>query len=402
MSTQIKVTPEQLEQAAKTIRNTKSSLEYIHRDLYSQTEYIASQWSGASSDRFYQMFNEAKPMMFNIMQELDKIAVELERAAVKFREADELYGGNLIDSDIQEGAMCGKLPPKSEESFFNAKDLNAAWTGISTGFIDGAVDAWEGLISLGDKETWLNMRDAIVNYEETVPAALNALSDSFVNNLWHGDMESREHYVAYGVATLGLGLLGDKGPGQVGKVAAITGMSKGKSLVINSPVYRNALHILNNYEFKAGNYLSYAWVGSTQQYLQKAATYTYEGANGPKTIRLRKGDLAGDKHPVTGIPYDAEGFPIFESKGEIMFKKSRTIQSRKCSKALYEQIMENPELALKFTDEEIQLFKIGKTPEHYTWHHHQDTGRMQLVDYQTHHDTGHTGGYKIWGKDSDK
>lgn len=122
---------------------------------------------------------------------------------------------------------------------------------------------------------------------------------------------------------------------------------------------------------------------------------------------MRKGDLAGDKHPVTGIPYDVDGFPIFESKGEVLlkeadFKKSRTTQSRQCSKALYEQIMENPELALKFTEEEIQLFKIGKTPEHYTWHHHQDAGRMQLVDYQTHHDTGHTGGYKIWGKDSDK
>lgn len=33
MSTQIKVTPEQLEQAAKTVRNTRSSLEYIHRDF---------------------------------------------------------------------------------------------------------------------------------------------------------------------------------------------------------------------------------------------------------------------------------------------------------------------------------------------------------------------------------
>lgn len=209
MSTQIKVTPKQLEQAAKTVRNTRSSLEYIHKDLYSQTEYIAYQWSGASSDRFYQMFNEAKPIMFNILQELDKITVELERAAVKFREADELYGGNLVDSDIQEGAMCGKLPSKAEESFFNKKDLNAAWTGISTGFVDGAVDAWEGLISLGDKETWLNMRDAIVNYRETIPAAWNTVSDTFMNKFWNGDLESREHYVAYGIATLGLGLLGD-------------------------------------------------------------------------------------------------------------------------------------------------------------------------------------------------
>ncbi|WP_460228283.1 WXG100 family type VII secretion target, partial [Bacillus cereus] len=204
--------------------------------------------------------NEAKPIMFNILQELDKITVELERAAVKFREADELYGGNLVDIDIQEGAMCGKLPPKSEESFFNKKDLNAAWTGISTGFVDGAVDAWEGLISLGDKETWLNMRDAIVNHRETIPAAWNTVSATFMNKFWNGDLESREHYVAYGIATLGLGLLGDKGlskAGQVGKVAAITGFTKGKSLVINSPAYRNALHILNNYEFKAGNHLSY-------------------------------------------------------------------------------------------------------------------------------------------------
>ncbi len=328
MSTQIKVTPEQLEQVAKTVRNTKLSLEYIHKDLYNQTEYIASQWTGATSNRFYHMFNDTKPIMFNVLQELDKIAVELERAAAKFREADELYGGNLVNENIEEGAMCGKIPHQSEaeeEWERNKKNLIEAWTGISTGFVDGTVDAWEGLISLGDKETWLNMRDAIVNYEETLPAAWNALSDSFINNFWNGDLESREHYVAYGVATLGLGLLGDKGlskAGQVGKVASLAGFTKGKSLITNSPAYRNALHILKNYEFKPGKPFSYAGVGSIQQYLQKAAPYTYEGPNGPKTIRLRMGELAGDRHPVTGIPYDADGFPIFESKGEVILKEA--------------------------------------------------------------------------------
>ena len=59
-------------------------------------------------------------MMFNILQELDKIAVELERAAVKFREVDELYDGNLVDSDIQEGAMCGKLL-QNQKSHFSIK-----------------------------------------------------------------------------------------------------------------------------------------------------------------------------------------------------------------------------------------------------------------------------------------
>ena len=34
------------------------------------------------------------------------------------------------------------------------------------------------------------------------------------------------------------------------------------------------------------------------------------------------GELAGDKHPVTGIPYDADGFPIFKSKGEVTLKET--------------------------------------------------------------------------------
>lgn len=189
------------------------------------------------------------------------------------------------DNSIEEGAMCGKIPPQSEQSFWdrNKKDLSDAWTGISTGVVDGVVDAWDGFVALGDKETWLNMKDAIVNYKETLPAAWNALSDSFMNELWNGDMESREHYAAYVVTSLLTGFIGSKGLdkiGQVGKASAMTSLIKGKSLITNPPAYRNALHILNNYELKPGNSFSYAGVGSIQQYLQKAAPYTYEGPNG--------------------------------------------------------------------------------------------------------------------------
>ncbi|AFQ10317.1 TPA: WXG100 family type VII secretion target [Bacillus pacificus] len=94
--TQIKVTPERLEQVAKTVQNARNSLEYIHKDLYNQTEYIASQWSGATSNRFYQMFNDAKPKMFSALQILDNIADQLTHAADKFRNADQLYGENSV------------------------------------------------------------------------------------------------------------------------------------------------------------------------------------------------------------------------------------------------------------------------------------------------------------------
>ena len=55
--------------------------------------------------------------------------------------------------------------------------------------------------------------------------------------------------------------------------------------------------------------------------MQKATPYTYEGKNGPKTISLRMGELAGNKHPVSGIPYDLNGFPIFDAFAEVKLKE---------------------------------------------------------------------------------
>ncbi|MEG7956364.1 HNH endonuclease, partial [Bacillus mobilis] len=101
------------------------------------------------------------------------------------------------------------------------------------------------------------------------------------------------------------------------------------------------------------------------------------------------------------------GFPIFDAFAEVKlkeadFKKTRPTHDRICNKLLYEQIVKDPKLAAKFTAEEIELFKKGEKPKTYTWHHHQDTGRMQLVDAFLHEKTGHTGGYNIWGKKGEK
>ncbi|UNJ91768.1 HNH endonuclease [Bacillus mycoides] len=300
-------------------------------------------------------------------------------------------------NSIEEGEMCGKLPEKSTGE--------KIWDGIVDGTGQAVSDTIDGIKALGDWETWENMGNAALHPIDTLSTMYNALSDSFINDVINGDAESRAKWGSYALTQVGLGLIGDKGLSKVSKVATTANLTKGMSRVTNSATYRNTLNVFNNYTGKFGS--DFAFAGGTQQYLQKAANYTYEGPNGPKTIRLRMGELAGDKHPVTGIPYDADGFPIFKSKGEVTlketdFKKTRTTHFRRCNKDLYKQIMEDPKLASKFTKEEIELFRIGKTPENYTWHHHQEPGRMQLVDYQIHHDTGHTGGYKIWGKDSDK
>lgn len=54
-------------------------------------------------------------------------------------------------------------------------------------------------------------------------------------------------------------------------------------------------------------------------------------------------------------------------------------------------------LGSQLTEEQLQDIKDGKTPTDYVWHH-QEIGRMQLVDKGIHEATGHTGGMAIWGR----
>ena len=113
-------------------------------------------------------------------------------------------------------------------------------------------------------------------------------------------------------------------------------------------------------------------------------------------------DLAGKTHPVSGVKFDSNGFPIFESKYNTKldpqdYLKSRGTHFDRASKALYNDIMNDSNLRSQFTEAEIAIFKEGGVPKAYTWHHHQDEGVMQLVDRKIHRQTGHTGGFSIWG-----
>ncbi|MBU5315382.1 HNH endonuclease [Clostridium bornimense] len=126
-----------------------------------------------------------------------------------------------------------------------------------------------------------------------------------------------------------------------------------------------------------------------------------EASNGGSTSVGRM-DLAGKKHPVSGVEFDSNGFPIFESKYSMQlnpedYLKSRGTHFDRASKALYNDIMKDSNLRSQFTDAEIAIFKEGGVPKAYTWHHHQDAGKMQLVNRKIHRQTGHTGGFSIWG-----
>lgn len=99
---------------------------------------------------------------------------------------------------------------------------------------------------------------------------------------------------------------------------------------------------------------------------------------------VRNASLAGGTHPKTGVPFDNAGFPDF---------------SKNLYKGGASDVMIKP-TGNRNTDFTAANKAAGydATPKGQTWHHHQTTGRMQLVDTRVHSQTGHTGGFSLWKK----
>lgn len=139
--------------------------------------------------------------------------------------------------------------------------------------------------------------------------------------------------------------------------------------------------------------------------------------NGVIHYKTDRCDLEG-KTSENGVPYrrrtieingvKVEGvFPEFDSAFDTKLDqgnyKSKTY-AKECNAKLEEVIKNDPELRSKFTKEQLNDIKEGRTPTGYVWHHNEEPGKMQLVK-RVDHDraiggAAHTGGNALWGADS--
>ena len=92
---------------------------------------------------------------------------------------------------------------------------------------------------------------------------------------------------------------------------------------------------------------------------------------------IRNAHLAGKQHPVTGVPFDADGYPDFRAAGVVKVE----VQIPYTGSRMGDFAAANKAAGLK------------ETPKGMTWHHHQDRTTLQLVPTDTHAKTGHTGGF---------
>jgi type VI secretion system secreted protein VgrG len=110
------------------------------------------------------------------------------------------------------------------------------------------------------------------------------------------------------------------------------------------------------------------------------------------------------------ISYDKNGFPVFPSKFDTVIDDSllkngdRGSHFKAANEAIAKELKDDPKLAKEMGLTKQQVDHIlkeppsSKSPPGLTWHHHQDVGKMQLVDRKVHDKFRHTGGFSIWGK----
>ncbi|MDR0139294.1 hypothetical protein RFW18_16190 [Metabacillus idriensis] len=110
---------------------------------------------------------------------------------------------------------------------------SSGWGGFFSGLWDGAknglTDAWDGLVSLTEWETYEAMWDAIIHPLETLESMWNTLSEAWETKVINGDVYSRTEFFTYGVVSIGLGILGGKGIDKLGKAAKLTKVPDGTS-----------------------------------------------------------------------------------------------------------------------------------------------------------------------------
>lgn len=122
-------------------------------------------------------------------------------------------------------------------------------------------------------------------------------------------------------------------------------------------------------------------------------------------FKVKKGipSMVNKTHKATGVRFDEDGFPKFKVIAKVKlkrkyWKKDREIHFYHASRMLYERAQRNTIFRRKFTKREISEFKNGDVPSKYTWHHHQDSGVLQLVETKIHSNVKHVGGFSLWGK----
>ncbi|HVE57387.1 MAG TPA: HNH endonuclease [Pyrinomonadaceae bacterium] len=127
--------------------------------------------------------------------------------------------------------------------------------------------------------------------------------------------------------------------------------------------------------------------------------WTSVGKKLSKTDRKKIREIARKNKLIIIVPISAKRYPTFPSS-TIKADHKRLPQNLWSATDAKQFGWLNRDLAARNPnyDAKTQTFKNDPLQKKYTWHHHQDKGRMQLVEFGVHNNTSHDGGRTTWAK----
>ena len=229
----------------------------------------------------------------------------------KAREADNFVNNNLSDDNIEEGTMYDTNPEKS----MLRKILDGIYVG-SGEVIGGIV---EGFDSLDDTVTKENIKYAIGHPLETAYTMCNTFSDSFMNDVWHGDLESGKKWGTNIFMGFGLGWIGDKGISRVGRVTTLGGGTNLAKFSEGISSVSNQIPLKDQFAFAGGTTLKSNITGDTFTQAKDTFLFFDKFKSHPNSIYKNNGSVEHIFHGNVNRRGEAGGFhhESMPSKGKI-------------------------------------------------------------------------------------
>jgi len=140
---------------------------------------------------------------------------------------------------------------------------------------------------------------------------------------------------------------------------------------------------------------------SSQEHPSTAAVLSGR-ANG--STRLINQHLAGHTHPDTGVPFSANGHPIFHSLHTVRLPErlrgpsiTDDRQFGFATRDLRDVLRVNSQEDVFLANQMRDILSGKGRIDGLTWHHHEDGVTLQLVERSIHAATGHSGGRALTG-----
>ncbi len=111
--------------------------------------------------------------------------------------------------------------------------------------------------------------------------------------------------------------------------------------------------------------------------------------------------MADGSSPFFGEIFFRQGQILQPTGNDFLRANLRAVDSDNAAWARQVQVTKEDGTTVSLFDwvtNEASLSELNGSPPGFTWHHHQDVGRMQLIDRDFHRWVRHLGGNSLWGQ----